>query len=283
MVDFQQSKGQNTVNTRDSSPWIFFAMALSWSWLFWIPAILLCHSDHTVLITSLHYIGALGPMLSAIVLVYLTQDRKGQRDYWWRVIDFKRIRGKWYTVIFLIVPALAGLSALIDFLSGGEGLQLEVAAQFLDQPLMIIPSVIFILFFGPVPEELGWRGYALDPLQARFSAIFSSLILGIIWAVWHLPIFFIEGSYQYNLGVGTLSFCIFMVSIVPQTMVITWIYNNTNRSTTSAILFHFMINLVGELFELTEAADIYQFILWFAMAILVVAIWGPDKFTRGLT
>ena len=220
-------------------------------------------------------------MLSAIGLVYLKQDRKGQRDYWWRVIDFKRIRGMWYTVILLMAPALAGLSALIDFLSGGEGIQLEVAAQLLDQPLMIIPSLIFILFFGPVPEELGWRGYALDRLQIRFSALSSSLILGIIWAVWHLPLFFIEGSYQYDLGLGTLSFWIFMVNIVPQAVLITWIYNNTNRSTTSAILFHFMINLVGELFELTKAAEIYQFILWLTIAILVVTIWGPKKLKRG--
>jgi membrane protease YdiL (CAAX protease family) len=188
MVDSKQSKGQDTFKTKASSSWIFFALTLSWSWLFWIPAILLSQSDNTVLITALRYIGGLGPMLTAIGLVYLTQDRKGQRDYWWRVIDFKRIRGKWYAVIFLMAPALAGLSALIDFLSGGEGIQLEAAAQFLDQPLMIIPSVIFILFFGPVPEELGWRGYALDRLQARWSALLSSLILGIIWAVWHLPL-----------------------------------------------------------------------------------------------
>jgi membrane protease YdiL (CAAX protease family) len=220
-------------------------------------------------------------MLSAIGLVYLKQDRKGQRDYWWRVIDFKRIRGKWYTAIFLMALALAGLSTLIDFLSTGEVIQLEAAAQFLDQPLMIIPYVISVLFFGPVPEELGWRGYALDRLQIRFNALVSSLILGIIWAVWHLPLFFIEGSYQYNLGLGTLSFWIFMGNIVPQAVLITWIYNNTNRSIMSAILFHFMINLVGELFELTEVAEIYQFILWLTMAIFIVVIWGPKKLRRG--
>jgi len=222
-------------------------------------------------------------MLAAIGLVYLTQDREGQRDYWRRVIDFKRIRGNWYAVILLTALALAGLSALIDLLSGGEGIRLEAAAQFLDQPLMIIPSIILILFFGPVPEELGWRGYALDRLQARWSALSSSLILGIIWAVWHLPLFFIEGSYQYDLGLGTIAFWIFMVAIVPQTVLITWIYNNTGRSIMSAILFHFMINLVGELFELTETAEICQLILWLTVAILVVAIWGPKKLTGGGT
>ena len=189
MVDFQKLKGQNTFKTRDSSLWIFLVLALGWSWLFWILAVLFSRSDYAVLATTLQYIGGIGPLFAAIALVYLKQDHKGRRDYWQRVIDFKRIRGKWYAVIFLTVPTLAGLSALIDIISGGEGIQLEAAVQFQDQPLMIIPFVIFILLFGPVPEELGWRGYALDRLQSRWSALNSSLILGIIWPAWHLPLF----------------------------------------------------------------------------------------------
>ena len=72
-----------------------------------------------------------------------------------------------------------------------------------------------------------------------------------------------------------------MANIVTQAVLITWIYNNNDRSTASAILFHFMSNFVGELFELTEAAELYQFILWIALSIFVVAIWGPKKLTRG--
>jgi membrane protease YdiL (CAAX protease family) len=189
MLDFKQHKGQNTIIPKDSSPWFFISLTFGWSWLFWILAFLFTDSDNTLLTTTLRYIGGLGPLLSAIALVYLKQDKEGRRDYWRRVIDSKRIRAKWYAVIFLTVPALAGLAAMIDFISGGEGIRLEAAAQFQDQPLMIIPFVIFILLFGPIPEELGWRGYLLDRLQVRWSALSSSLILGIIWATWHLPFF----------------------------------------------------------------------------------------------
>jgi len=280
MVDSGQSDRPETVKTWYSSPWLFFILVFSWSFLFWIPAGRLSQEDHSVLVTSLHYIGGLGPLLAALGLVYLGQDRKRQRDYWQRVIDFRRIRGKWYAVVFLTAPALMGISALIDVASGGEGIRLEAAAQLLDKPLMIIPSVIFSLFFGPVPEELGWRGYVLDRLQARWNALSSSLILGVIWAVWHLPLFFIAGSFQYNLGFGTLSFWIFMVNIVSQALIITWIYNNTDRSTLSAILFHFTVNFTGELFELTKAAEICQFTLSVVMALLVVVIWGPEKLRR---
>lgn len=281
MLDFKQYEGQNTLITKDSSPWFFFILAFAWSWLFWILAALFSRGDHEILTTSLHYIGGIGPLFAAIALVYLKQDQKGRRDYWQRVIDFKRIRGSWYAVIFLVPPVLAGLSVLIDIISGGDGIQLEAAEKFQNQPLMIIPFAIFILLFGPIPEELGWRGYVLDRLQVRWSALSSSIILGIIWAAWHLPLFFIEGSYQYNLGLGNVSFWIFMAFIVTQAVLTSWIYNNNNRSTASAILFHFMVNFIGELFELTEAAELYQLMLWIAASIFIVVIWGPKRLTRG--
>ena len=230
MFDFKQYKGQNAITTKDSSSWLFFILAFGWSWLFWILAALFSRIDHEVLATTLHYTGGIGPLFSAIALIYLKQDQKGRRDYWQRVIDFKRIRGSWYAVIFLVPPVLAGLSVLIDIISGGDGIQLEAAAQFQNQPLMIIPIAIFILLFGPIPEELGWRGYVLDRLQVRWNALSSSLILGIIWAAWHIPLFFIEGSYQYNLGLGNLSFWIYMANIVTLAILITWIYNNNNRT-----------------------------------------------------
>jgi membrane protease YdiL (CAAX protease family) len=88
-----------------------------------------------------------------------------------------------------------------------------------------------MLFFGPVPEELGWRGCALDRLQERDSALISSLIIGGTWALWHLPLFFIAGTYQHGLGVGTPAFWLFMVTKFPDSILMTWIYNNTRRST----------------------------------------------------
>jgi membrane protease YdiL (CAAX protease family) len=224
--------------------------------------------------------GGVSPILFAIILVYITQDREGRRDYWQRVIDFRRIGKKWHVVILLTVPLLTALAALLDTLLGGSGIRLEAATRFLVQPLGILPFAIFTFFFGPFPEELGWRGYALDRMQIKWSALGSSLILGVVWALWHLPLFFIEGTYQNNLGVGTPFFWVFMLEVIPKTIVITWIYNHNRRSTLSAVLLHFMDNFVGELFELSERAELYQFALWIAMAIVVTIVWGPRTLTR---
>jgi membrane protease YdiL (CAAX protease family) len=114
----------------------------------------------------------------------------------------------------------------------------------------------------------------------KWSALGSSLVLGVVWALWHLPLFFIDGTYQNSLGVGTLSFWIFMIEVIPKSILITWIFNNSRGSTLSAVLLHFMDNFMGELFELTARAELYQFILWIAAAIVVTAVWGPKTLTR---
>jgi membrane protease YdiL (CAAX protease family) len=140
--------------------------------------------------------------------------------------------------------------------------------------------LLFILFFGPVPEELGWRGYALYSLQDRWNALVASVILGIMWALWHLPLFFIQGTYQFNLGMGTVSFWLFMLSIIPQSILITWIYNNTQRSILSAIMYHFMLNLTGELTAISPLAEGLYFGLWLVAAIVVAAVCGFDELRK---
>jgi membrane protease YdiL (CAAX protease family) len=198
-------------------------------------------------------------------------------DFWRRAIDLKRIGIRWYAVVLLSVPVLTALGALVDKLLGGGGLKLEAAERFVQQPLMFLPFALFALVFGPLPEELAWRGYALDGLQAKRKALTSSLVLGAAWTVWHLPLFFIPGSYQHSLGLGTGQFWLYMMDKVPLSILMTWVYNNNRQSTLSAILFHFMVNLVGELFDLTLRAEAIYIALWIIAAIGVTVLWGPER------
>jgi uncharacterized protein len=178
------------------------------------------------------------------------------------------------------VPILNGLAALVDMsIRGTGGTWGETALNAITNPSSIILSILFASLF-PFIEELGWRGYLLDRLQERFSALVSSLILGILWSLWHLPTFFIRDSYQASLGIGTPAFWWFFAGIVPLTFVFTWIYNNTNRSTLAVILFHAMVNFTGELLTLSERADTCSILLWFAAAIGIIAIWGARTLVR---
>jgi membrane protease YdiL (CAAX protease family) len=271
---------EKTNSSTLSSPWIFFAVTFGWTWLFWILAIALGLGSDTAPGIVLQLLGVIGPMVAGIAFTYLTRDKEGRRDYRLRVIDPRRIGFGWFLVVLLFVPILNSLAALLDILTGGSGATWgEAVVQFSSHPLAIIPSLLFASLI-PFIEELGWRGYVLDRLQSRWNALVSSLILGVVWSLWHLPLFFIEGTYQHGLGVGTLAFWLFIAGVVPLSIPFTWIYNNTRRSTLAVILFHAMVNFTGELIALTERADTYATLLWFVAAIGITLIWGAKTLTR---
>lgn len=268
----------NSSRSRYSSPWAYFVVVFAVSWSFTVPAALSAvNLTESPLLMIVYALGGLGPAVAAILLTYLSRDPVVWRDYWRRIVDFKRISLRWYGVIFLLVPAITAIAALMDWFLGGRGIELDLGARFLQQPLLILPLTLFYLIFGPLPEEIGWRGYALDRLQARWSALTSSLFLGVAWALWHLPQFFVKGTYQQSLGFGSTAFWVFMFGTTILSILYTWIYNNTGRSTLSAILFHFVVNFTGELFALSARAEVLSFGLTVLAAVLIVATWGAQR------
>jgi membrane protease YdiL (CAAX protease family) len=133
------------------------------------------------------------------------------------------------------------------------------------------------MVYGPIPEELGWRGYALDRLQRKWNALASSLVLGVIWAVWHLPIFFIRGTLLSEVvPLWSTQFWVSMgPGILALAVVMTWIYNNTQRSILGAILFHFMMNFTLEFLRLPGDLKIYHFVWLTIIALVVTLVYGP--------
>ena len=216
-----------------------------------------------------------------VFLTYKTRDKEGRRDYWCRIVDFKRIGAKWYMVIVLTFPVIIAMAILADIASCEKSPQFETLVNLSSDPLKIFYFLIFMLLFGPIPEELGWRGYVLDRLQEMRTALASSLILGIAWTFWHLPLFFMKGFYHHDeVGFGTpgcLSFCVYTVAFA---ILITWVNNNTRRSTLSAILFHFMGNFTAEAVTLSERADNFKSLLLVFSAVVVTIFWRPHTLTK---
>lgn len=266
----------------DVRPWLFLGLTLGVTWLFGFLAVAIQGAVPRSLVLVLAYGGGLSPLLVTAGLAYWRHDRAYRRDFWQRLTDVRRIGPGWALVIFLFFPAKSVLAALLDVLQGGGGIALEGAARLLDQPLLIVPTFVFWLLFGPVPEEVGWRGYATDGLQARHSAVAGSLIVGTVWALWHMPLFFIEGTWQAeHLGFGTRLFWLWMMAVVIESILYTWIFNNTQRSTLSAILFHLVGNAFGQLFALSYRAEVYGQLLSVPAVLLVILAWGAGTLTRG--
>lgn len=262
-------------------PWLFLGVTLGATWLLGFTAVILQDSLPRPAVLILAYGGGLAPIGAAAILAW-GHGRFFHRDFWRRIVDWRRIGPRWLAVIFLYYPLKTGLAALLDVAQGGPGLAPEGVARLLEQPLLILPTLFFWFCFGPVPEEPGWRGYALDGLQRRHSALLSSLIVGVVWMAWHLPLFFVEGTWQAeHLGFGGLLFWLWMVNVIGEATLYTWIYNNTGRSILAAILFHFTGNAAGELFALSPQAEIYSTGLAITAVFLVVVIWGGETLTEG--
>jgi len=154
-------------------------------------------------------------------------------------------------------------------------------AQVSVQPAYLLIGVIMSLVLGPLAEEFGWRGFALDELQSKWSALVSSLVLGGFWWLWHFPEFFMVGITTGEIVSGVIPFIAFTASVFAMSILYTWVYNNNGRSILSAILLHFMHNFIlNMLIPISNRADMFKTALLVLMAIGVVVVWGAKTFTR---
>lgn len=140
--------------------------------------------------------------------------------------------------------------------------------------------IVFQLFSGPIAEELGWRGFALPRLQAKYTALVSSLILGVIWTCWHIPYFFVTGATQMS-----IPFPIYLVLVLTITFYLTWLFNNTRGSLIITILAHFFYNLTA---FLTSVLGLMPAMLFYMTAgpllalvvVVVVFMYGPRYLSK---
>lgn len=200
----------------------------------------------------------LGPCIAAIVLISFGTQSEQRKDFWARVFDPTRIRFRWLLAV-CVLPIAIGLAAVIidGVISERDGV-LATPSWLTSRPWLLVPFALSALVLGPVPEELGWRGYALDALQSRLGALSASVVLGALWGAWHWPLCLVEGTWHHALGIGSLAFWAFIASAVLYSILITWIYNHTDRSTLAAVVFHLMINLTRGLLPASTQSVIYE-------------------------
>jgi membrane protease YdiL (CAAX protease family) len=248
----------------------YCGLAYGISWLLWIPVALL-HPPRGVSL-PLIVAGGFAPSFAAFWL----SDREGRRDLRRRFAELRRIPPFWWVFLVLFHPFVALGSNWISMRLGGPSVALD-RATLLD-PLSLVVWLAIAIVGGPLAEEFGWRGYALDRLQAFGGAVNASVALGILWALWHLPLFFVPGTSQGAIGFGSWAFWLWTTTVITQTAVYTWIYNNTNRSIFGAVLFHFMHNatfsaLVGSSGTLPIEFQVGTAAISIVAFLVVVSIW----------
>jgi membrane protease YdiL (CAAX protease family) len=255
-----------------TSALVYFAFVFGWSLAFWAASVV-WRPPGDLAESLMFLLGGAGPVVAAVLLTQTREPATVRRDFWLRIVDVRRLRGVWLAVALLLHPALVGLAFAIDAAMGGS---LPTPAPAARSANGLLGLAFFVFWFGPLPEEMGWRGFALDRLRVRMPALSASLLLGSIWALWHVPLFFVPGSFQQGLGVGSMRSWIFLASMVPLSVLITCVYANTVRSTLSAVLIHYSGNLCGALFAKSDRVAGIELVLLCAAAAAVVVVWGAE-------
>lgn len=242
-----------------------------WSTLFWSLSYLLAPGT-PVSQSVLFLIGGAGPVLVAIFMVHGFEERAMQLDFWRRTFDPSLMPLKWVFLSFLLHPAIVCVSVLI------AGDQWDDILRIPDGGIVGILSLLFFTFwFGPLPEEIGWRGFALDRMLVRFSSLDASILIGLAWGVWHVPLFFIPGTFQYDLGFGSLRFFIFSGTLIPLSILMTWVYNHCSRSTLSAAIIHFSGNVAGAMIIKDVNLAALELLLLTLCSLLVIRHLNPSN------
>lgn len=257
----------NTIASRSRSPLMFFLLVFALSLPFWLAGALASFQLLPALpVSALMF---LCPVMAAAIFVYRENKSAGVKELLKRSFDFKRVKAKiWYGPIILLMPYIMVLSYGAIRLMGVP----IPAPQF----SVVTALVLFVVFFiGALGEELGWSGYAIDPLQERFGALWGALLLGVVWAVWHyVPLLEAHRSLVFIAwwSLGT----------VATRVIIVWLYNNTGRSVFVAALFHTMVNLTWQLFPINGSYFDPRVtgLITAIVAVVVVIIWGPRTLAR---
>ena len=252
---------------------IFFFATFVCSWLVWIGGDTLLGTEVEPNSSLWTVPAAFGPPIAAALVLRATD---GDLRTWASQALKWRIKVRWYLAAVAIPVLLQAFSVLVLGLIG--------ASVFYRPTDQFIFSFLFVFFVGGGQEELGWRGFALPRLQAAYGAFAASLIIGIVWATWHFPV--------YLIGEGPIAApALFLtLRVIPESIIITWLYNSTNGSVLICMIFHAMYN-VGYLFSSPASfqfpggteiplSTIIEPVIWWTAALIVLSIYGGRYLAR---
>ena len=255
------------------SPWLFFALVFVLAAPLWLLGTITDRGLLKDLGINLPFSALIFvcPLLAAAILVYREEKLAGVMRLLQRIFDYRRIKpALWYAPILLLMPALYAMSYGIMRLLGTPLPAPQIS--------LLTLLLLFALFFITAAcEEVGWTGYATDPLQARWGALGASLIVGVVWASFHL-VPDLQGGHTWIWIAGQRGFSVAL------RVLIVWLYSNAGKSVLAAILVHDMDNVSVFTFFPNDGGSHYIPAITAALtaiaAALVTFLWGPKTLAR---
>lgn len=256
------------IEGRGKFPYRFFVVTFIWSWLLWLPLVLACvgvlplGTDFaTKMSTPITLLAAFGPAIGALYSLRTLNGRGAASRHLRGVMDLRLGWQAWIVPILLlggstfvawILPELWGAPRLGAFLPSLPGL-----------PLYFLLMVLI----GGGQEELGWRGYILDPMEERLGPWLGNLVLGVIWGIWHLPLFFIPFTGQANMHFGG-----FVILTIGWSWIFAWVRYASGKRTLAGPYAHGLANAFTSVFPtiaMAEGAPQTRFWIWVSLTFVV--------------
>lgn len=259
---------------RKSGVGLFFAVTFATTWSLWLVAIVLGGSVMSFPTVIPYLLGGFGPVFGAIVI----RVRRARRH---EAVPLHTVRFRFGVRLFWVLPLLVVASAtvvaaaLLAHLAGGPEVSLTEGRNLIASAGGPASFLVSMLVAGPLAEEPGWRGTALPRLRASMNRLQASLVLGVVWATWHLPLFFIPGTVQAKLGLISWSGLLFTLSVIPMALLTGYAYERAGVAASVAV--HFGVNTTIAL--LSAAAPMTQAFLLVVQSIVALALlaWHRDR------
>ena len=238
-------------------PWRYFLIVFSYSWIIWSVAIFSGTPVDSFPAGILYILGGLGPTVGWVICNQL-DGKKGTTETILKGVrvDSLGLNGLAITASMAVLPMVLSWQVVNE----GSTIDFSVVSSIAPIVFLAVVSVI---------EETGWRGYAYPRLNQIHSPIVSSLIVGVFWSLWHLPLTMIKGTYQHSLGYWTPEFFLFFFMMIPNSLIYGWLLKYTNQNVSSSVLYHTLMNLTGEIFGFTGKSDIVRTVLITLLAIIL--------------
>lgn len=244
----------------------FYILVFALTWGFWFLAGTFQNKD---LMMTFMLLGLLMPALIAITTVFTSKSKVLKEDFIRKIIGFYRINPSVLLKAIIIYGLVILASIATSVLFGGTLNQLTFTEDF-SFSVAGTPALL-TLILASVIEEVGWRGYGEDAVGQYHSWFKESVLFGFIWSSWHLPLFWVPGTYHHGLTeMGVFYVLNFLVSVMPFVFIQTWVYVKNNRSMIATIIFHLFVNLMQEKIAMTPQTKCIQTIFITIAGVLVV-------------
>ncbi|MBP5624816.1 MAG: CPBP family intramembrane metalloprotease [Lachnospiraceae bacterium] len=247
-------------------PVLFFALAYLCTWVFWLPAIFIKGNAGAALMM----VGLIMPAIVSTLFILCSGSDLLKKDLKVKLVGLYKVRWGNVGLAILQFAGIVAASILLSLCFGQSLDQFSLTEDFSFTGVGIGTAFVTITL-AAILEEVGWKGYCEDSIGAYMNWFWESMIFGVIWSLWHLPLIFIEGTYHAGLMVNPLFVVNFFVSAVPMGFIITWVYLVSDRSILACIIYHFVVNFLQEKIAMTpETKCVETIVVTVVAAILVI-------------